>query len=314
MEKLEPEKLYAVEYKYGKESPFSYSESKRFIVETPKVNGLMWSNILTHHNINEKNKNITLIYKQWPIKLIIQNINKKKIFAKPATINTKLSKINGTLFVENSTINQIEDKNKKDDSPYIIMQLHPNFLNFEVGIDIEPFCELDHNIYSNSSMRKNAYDNVIIENMLKNNTRKDQTNNHKSINYSKYFFWLNHDRPYQILRHLDVLSAICFSDPLNMLCKNFKNTINQNKYRLKKCKNGALLCYTPIIHLKKKLFTMDRYCINLVNYLSSEILKNQLLEKVANETENMINFTTTLRYSKLVLFFFLIIITLQHFQ
>lgn len=287
---MEPEKLYAVEYKYGKESPFTYSESKRFIIETPENNGFVNSNIL-NDSINQTNKSATILHKQWPIKLIIQNINlyiKKKI-TKSKIIDMELKK--SSQFFENTTnVNNISNKiDKNFYSLYIIMQLEQNFFNFKIGINLEPFCEFE----------KTA--NYSINNANKINDKFKYKNNQDKISInSEYFFWLSREQPYRILQHLDVLSAICLSNFSHVICNNFKKYKNINK----KC-NSSLFCYTPTILLNKKLFSMNKYCINLANYVSTEITKKLFLNKFANATKSISNFVISLNFSKILLLIYI---------
>lgn len=264
IENLEPENLYAIEYKYGKESPFTYSESKRFIINTPKNNDIIYLNIF-NNSINQTINNIDKL----PIKLIIQNISLYSINSK--IINKKFNK------TKNDEINE------NFYTLYIIIQLEKNYYNYKIGINLDPFCE-----YNNSF------------NYLINNTNEINENNQNNNN-SNFFFWLNNKQPYKILQHFDVLTAICNTNFLHSICKNLNkniNNINKNCY-------SSIFCYTPSILLNKKLFNMNKYCINLANYISLEI-SNNLNKNLTTKSVN--NFAILLNYLKIKLLinFFLI--------
>ncbi|KAI1726616.1 hypothetical protein DdX_03338 [Ditylenchus destructor] len=144
LDHLEPNKLYAIQYTYGKQSPFAYAESRRFVVETRPTS----SAYAASHS---------------PVRLV---------FDQPTPPPFRNSTEHGG---DNSTHPAEEEQ-----VPRVSMRLTSEFKDYEVGIDVEPFCD--------------------------------------PHSYNGSHFWLTKDKPTRELRGLKIIEAICDEQPKHMLC------------------------------------------------------------------------------------------------
>lgn len=100
---MEPNTLYAVEYRYEKESPFVYSESRRFVIET-----------------NDFSKSQSL----QPIKLELEPI---------------MSNYNDENLLNNA--NSYIQNVYKNYTVQITIKLNSKFKKYKIRVDIDPFCD-----------------------------------------------------------------------------------------------------------------------------------------------------------------------------
>ncbi|KAI1733078.1 hypothetical protein Ddc_01989 [Ditylenchus destructor] len=144
LDHLEPNKLYAIQYTYGKQSPFAYAESRRFVVETKPTS----TAYAASHS---------------PVRLVFDQPTPP-----PSRNSTEHGGDNSTHLAEEEQI------------PRVSMRLTSEFKDYEIGIDVEPFCD--------------------------------------PHSYNGSHFWLTKDKPTRELRGLKIIEAICDEQPKHELC------------------------------------------------------------------------------------------------
>uniref|UniRef100_A0A915CX85 Vitellogenin n=1 Tax=Ditylenchus dipsaci TaxID=166011 RepID=A0A915CX85_9BILA len=182
MDHLEPNKMYAVQYTYGKQSPFAYAESQRFIVQTKSSDGS------AAHS---------------PLKLMLdQSPNPPE----PPT---------------NTSNNTFEPPSP----PKLIMRLDPQFKNYEVGVDVEPFC----NPTPNGS-----------------------------------HFWLNKDKPSKELKDINVADALCDQVASYPFCDNPDSNSTMEKRKKcslgsELCYTTSIVVQEKIYSMSKKCIDVPKH-------------------------------------------------------
>ncbi|KAI6224837.1 hypothetical protein M3Y95_00794600 [Aphelenchoides besseyi] len=179
---LEASRFYAVQYTYGKQSPFAYAESRRFIVETRPSNG--------HSTAKSAARPPIQLHFQRP-KRPIANLKAKAETSKPKNLTE----------TENETT-----------KPGVSARLDPTYRDYQLGMDVEPFC-------------------------------RDKNGTH---------FWLSADRPEYELKKLNVEEAVCSAHPENFFCPNQTTTKSKEICIPNLCYTASLVVRSKVYQMERR--------------------------------------------------------------